>query len=188
MIYRLNDEFTKIEETEGLLQNRSDDVEFEFVVCKENPQKDSGAILAPSEKYTFAVKEGENVYARSNKMTGALANLAVLNFKKPASGGAGAGCGKMDVLFDGLAATVGSYNFIKSADEYKLLLFSTAGSQAQLLLPVPVPSGCRLIKHVDNQYSININMTTSNTKFEIVHAVMGTGWGFTGIEKVYGIK
>lgn len=104
MIYRLNDEFTKIEETEGLLQNRSENVEIEFVVCKENPQKDSGIILAPAEKYTFSVKEGDNIYARSNKMTGALANLAVLNFKKPASGGSEASCICSEMIDDMVTA------------------------------------------------------------------------------------
>lgn len=85
MIYRLNDEFTKIEETKGMMQNRSDKVEIEFVTCKENPQKDSGGILRPMEKYDFAVERGESVYARCNRMNGALATLAVVNFKKPAS-------------------------------------------------------------------------------------------------------
>lgn len=85
MIYRLNDEFTKIEETKGMMQNRSDKVEIEFITCKENPQKDSGGILRPMEKYDFAVEKGESVYARCNQMNGALATLAVVNFKKPAS-------------------------------------------------------------------------------------------------------
>lgn len=92
MIYRLNDEFTKIEETKGMLQNRSDAVEIEFVTCKADPPKDSGGVLLPGEKYDFAVDRGESVYARCNQMNGALATLAVVNFKKPAPGdGAGVG-------------------------------------------------------------------------------------------------
>lgn len=100
MIYRLNDEFTKIEETKGMLQNRSDTVEIEFVTCKTDPKKDSGGVLLPGEKYNFAVDRGESIYARCNQMNGALATLAVVNFKKPASeADAGAGIGVGAVIY-----------------------------------------------------------------------------------------
>lgn len=135
MIYILTHEFTKIEEKKGVLQNRSDKVEVEFVTCKENPEKDSGVILSPMEKYDFAVEKGENIYARSNKMNGEHATLAVVNFKKPASDGFGAGVGSITyshALLDGYVKANGDLlkrddypELFQFANENKLLLSET---------------------------------------------------------------
>ncbi|WIW70450.1 hypothetical protein [Anaerosinus gibii] len=79
MLYRLNDEFVKIEEAEGLMQNLSKDQSVELVTCIENPQKDSGVVLQPKEKLKFTVKPDEFIYARCVENGGVMANLSVVN-------------------------------------------------------------------------------------------------------------
>ena len=79
MLYRLNDEFTKIEETEGLMQNLSKEQSVELVTCIENPQKDSGVVLQPKEKLKFTAKPDEFIYARCVENGGVMANLSVVN-------------------------------------------------------------------------------------------------------------
>lgn len=91
MIYRLNDEFTMLDQSEAIMQNLSRHAEIEIVSCSEEPKKDSGLLLLPLEKLNFTAQSGEKIYVRCAKIDGTHANLAVVNFKKPASSGEGAG-------------------------------------------------------------------------------------------------
>lgn len=91
MIYRLNDEFTKLEEHEGIMQNLNRHLEIEIVVCTNNPAKDSGLLLLPLEKLPFAAQKGQDVYARCARVDGSHANISVVNFKTPAASPAAAG-------------------------------------------------------------------------------------------------
>lgn len=91
MIYKLDTDFTKIDQTDGLMQNLSHQAYIEVVTCEDDPRKDSGILLLPLEKLQFKAKSGESVYARSAHIGGTPANLSVVNFNVPASGfGAGA--------------------------------------------------------------------------------------------------
>lgn len=90
MIYKLDTDFTKIDQTDGLMQNLSHQAYIEVVTCEDDPCKDSGIILLPLEKLQFKTKRSESVYARSAHIGGTPANLSVVNFNVPASGfGAG---------------------------------------------------------------------------------------------------
>lgn len=91
MIYRLNDEFTKIAETEGVLENKSIHSRIEIVVTDAEPEKDTGIEMQSKEKMPFSVKEGKSLYARSTNMDHMGANLAVVNFNVPALGETGVG-------------------------------------------------------------------------------------------------
>lgn len=91
MIYRLNDEFTKVEEKDGVMQNKSCHAMIEVVTTDGTPEKDTGISLKPREKLAFSVENGKSLYARCECLEFSGANLAVVNFKKPASGGEGAG-------------------------------------------------------------------------------------------------
>lgn len=91
MIYRLNDEFTKIGEKDGVMQNKSCHAMIEVVTTDATPEKDTGISLKPREKLAFSVEAGKSLYARCECLEFSGANLAVVNFKKPASGGEGAG-------------------------------------------------------------------------------------------------
>lgn len=91
MIYRLNDEFTKVEEKDGVIQNKSCHAMIEVVTTDGMPEKDTGISLKPREKLAFSVETGKSLYARCECLEFSGANLAVVNFKKPASGGEGAG-------------------------------------------------------------------------------------------------
>lgn len=92
MLYRLNDEFSKINQTEGLMQNMTRNSEIEIIACVDNPQKDSGFILLPLEKLKFTAQTDESIYARCTKIDGTIANLSVVNFKMPVAGESGTGC------------------------------------------------------------------------------------------------
>lgn len=85
MIYRLNDEFTKIEEKDGVMQNKSCHAMIEVVTTSGEPEKDTGISLKPREKLAFSVETGKSLYARCECLEFSGANLAVVNFKKPAS-------------------------------------------------------------------------------------------------------
>lgn len=91
MIYRLNDEFTKVEEKDGVMQNKSCHAMIEIITTDGTPEKDTGISLKPREKLAFSVENGKSLYARCECLEFSGANLAVVNFKKPASGGEGAG-------------------------------------------------------------------------------------------------
>lgn len=91
MIYKLDTDFAKIDQADGLMQNLSHQAYIEVVSCEEDPGKDSGIILLPLEKLHFKAKRGELVYARSAHIGGTPANLSVVNTNVPALGvGAGA--------------------------------------------------------------------------------------------------
>lgn len=83
MIYKLDMDFSKIEQTDGLMQNLSSQSYIEVVTCKEDPRKDSGIILMPLEKLQFRTKRGESVFARSAHVGGTHANLSIVNFNVP---------------------------------------------------------------------------------------------------------
>lgn len=125
MIYSLNHEFSKVDETRGVLQNRSKHVEIEIVTCAENPRRDSGIVLRPMEKYDFCAREGEYVFARSNCMGGELANLAVLNFNAPAPDGFSVGVGAIlysHAVMQGWVKADGS--LLKRSDYPRLAAFA----------------------------------------------------------------
>lgn len=190
MIYKLDTDFTKIEEKEGLMQNMSYKAFIEVVSCVEDPRKDSGIILQPLEKLNFKARDDESLFARSAHIDGTNANLSVVNFNMPVSGNeTGAGYGlTMDVLYSGLAANVGTYNFAKPADSYKMLLVTTSGHQCQQILPMGSASGRFLKMFANTTYQINIQLEAYVDYFKIISSYVGTGWGFTGIETIYGIK
>lgn len=146
MIYRLNDEFTKIEETEGMLENKSVHTPIEIVMVNGVPEKDAGFELQPKEKMPFKVKDGESVYARCTNLDHMGANLTVANFNMPASGGAGAGKSERVVLYSGyIKASTGSIpsnlTLIGDANEYDYLTIvaSYGGQPFSFILPKEYP-------------------------------------------------
>lgn len=130
MIYKLDTDFTKIDQTDGLMQNLSHQAYIEVVTCEDDPRKDSGILLLPLEKLQFKAKRGESVYARSAHIGGTPANLSVVNFNVPASGfGAGAVIYAHTVL-DGFIKADGA--LINRSDYAELFAYATENS---LILP-----------------------------------------------------
>lgn len=104
MIYNLNEKFTKVEENKGVLENKSIHSAIELVVTDGVLEKDTGIELQPKEKMPFALEDGKSLYARCSDLNHAGANLAVVNFNVPATGGAGAGTLESVTLFSGFVA------------------------------------------------------------------------------------
>lgn len=132
MIYKLDTDFTQIEQKEGLMQNLSHQAYIEVVSCEEDPRKDSGIILMPLEKLNFKAKKKESVFARSAHIGGTPANLSVVNFNVPVSG-SGAGVGNLTynhIVLDGYVKADGA---LLNRAEYSDL-FEFANENA-LLLP-----------------------------------------------------
>lgn len=132
MIYKLDTDFTQIEQKEGLMQNLSHQAYIEIVSCEEDPRKDSGIILMPLEKLNFKAKKKESVFARSAHIGGTPANLSVVNFNVPVSG-SGAGVGNLTynhIVLDGYVKADGA---LLNRAEYSDL-FEFANENA-LLLP-----------------------------------------------------
>jgi hypothetical protein len=105
MIYNLNEKFTEVKETEGVLENKSSCFTIELVVSDNSPEKDTGIELQPKEKMPFSLETGKKLYARCTNLDGVMANLAVVNFNLPASGSSGAG---EKTLWSGSVGTTGS--------------------------------------------------------------------------------
>lgn len=132
MIYKLDADFTQIEQKEGLMQNLSHQAYIEVVSCEEDPRKDSGIILMPLEKLNFKAKKKESVFARSAHIGGTPANISVVNFNVPALG-SGAGVGSITYAHSVLDGYVKANGALINREEY-LDLFEYADTNG-LLLP-----------------------------------------------------
>lgn len=132
MIYKLDTDFTQIDQKEGLMQNLSHQAYIEVVSCEEDPRKDSGIILMPLEKLNFKAKKKESVFARSAHIGGTPANISVVNFNVPASG-SGAGVGSITYAHTVLDGYVKADGSLINREEY-LDLFEYADTNG-LLLP-----------------------------------------------------
>lgn len=102
MLYELNTKFTKLEESKGMLENKSIHSTIELVVTDEVPEKDTGIELQPKEKIQFSLEYGKYLYARCSDMNHSRANLAVVNFNVPAAEGSVAG---EEILWHGLCGS-----------------------------------------------------------------------------------
>lgn len=119
MIYKLDADFQKIEENDGIMQNKSRRAKIEIVATSGAPEKDTGLSLKPGEKLTFSVKTGQSLYARCESLKHHGANLSVVNFKKPAPGdGAGAGVGTVIYAHTVLAGHVKADGALLNRGDY----------------------------------------------------------------------
>lgn len=79
MIYKLDTDFTKIEQGEGVIQNLSRKNLVEIVICEEKPEKDSGILLRPLKIFPYKAPEGKFIFARTAHICGKHANVAVIH-------------------------------------------------------------------------------------------------------------
>lgn len=119
MIYRLNDEFTKIEETEGVLENKSIHSRVEIAVSDTLPAKDTGIELQPKEKMPFCVKENKNLYVRCTDLDHMGANIAVENFNMFGAGNPTHS--KYKTLWQGSIGVVSGASVTETIDLYDTL-------------------------------------------------------------------
>lgn len=153
MIYKLDTDFSKIEQSDGMMQNMSHQAYVEVVSCIDDPHKDNGIILLPLEKMNFKAKRGESVFARSAHIGGTPANLAVVNFNVPASSSFGAGVGSIiysHALLDGYVKANGD---LLKRDEYPELYEFT--NKNKLLV-----SDTDWHKNMRGMYSVGDDITT----------------------------
>lgn len=134
MIYKLDADFQKIEENDGIMQNKSRRAKIEIVATSGAPEKDTGLSLKPGEKLTFSVKTGQSLYARCESLKHHGANLSVVNFKKPATGGTIAGAATGTILYGHfvMPGCVKASGQLLSREEYAEL-FSCASENGLIL-------------------------------------------------------
>lgn len=197
MIYRLNDAFTKIEETEGIMQNLNRHAEIEVVSCVDDPKKDSGLLLMPMEKLKFCTKEEESIYVRCAEIDGTNANLSVVNFNMPVSGGTGAGGSLHEtMLFSGyvIPSTTNVCSVLTLSDDmtnYDFLAFkATYGNHNyESIVYVPLFDSVTSHKELKGSSSFcNIIKLSNTTIGQNYWNVVGWKSSNDGIYSIVGLK